>query len=379
MRRSVLGVPGHLVVLLEVFTDSDERRDAVTDRRPELLGGATADVAGHEHPRNRRPEAALVVHEPTRVEIHAPAKKGGVGVEADEHEGPARMHDLLLAGATIPEPHGLEFPGAGEADDLAVAMHHEMRIAVDLVLEQARRGELRLALHDPHLLRELGQEQPFLERRVSATDDQKLLGAAVEGTVARGAEVHARADEIVFTGNAESPVRRPRGDEHRMRLDLLAAREAEAYVAGFGPLRGDLLDAHGAEQLNLVAAGLGDESFREVGATDAVGESGVVVDSLGDTRLSAETAALDHHRVDAFSRRVDRGREACRTATDDRQVVAPALGFERQAQLAGELLIGRLDEDVAAVEHDRRNRPPTLLQETASRACSPDTTERRRR
>ena len=48
--RSVLGVPGHLVMLLEVLANGDERRDAITDRRSELLRRATANVAGHEDP-----------------------------------------------------------------------------------------------------------------------------------------------------------------------------------------------------------------------------------------------------------------------------------------------------------------------------------------
>ena len=241
-------------------------------------------------------------------------------------------------------------------------MHDEPGVVVDLVLQEPRRGELRLALHDADALGEPGEEQPFLERGVAATDDEKLVGAAIERAVAGRAEMHARTDEIVLTGNAEAPVRRSGGDEGGVRLDLLAARQAQAHVPGLRPLGGDALDAHGAEQLDLVATRLGDESLGQISAADAVGEPRVVVDALGDAGLAAEPAALDDHRVDALSRRVDRRREPGGAAADDREVVAGALGLEGETELARQLLIGGLDEDVGAVEDDRRDRPPALLQ-----------------
>ena len=95
---------------------------------------------------------------------------------------------------------------ADKLDNLGVAVHHEVRVLVDLVLEEARCGELGLSLDDPDALREPGQEHSFLERRVSATDDQKLLGPAIERAVACGAEMDAGADEVVLAGDAEAPV-----------------------------------------------------------------------------------------------------------------------------------------------------------------------------
>ena len=130
-----------------------------------------------------------------------------------------------------------------------------------------------------------------------------------------------------------------------------------------------MLDAHRAEQLHLVAAGLGDESLGEVGAADAVRESRVVVDSLGDARLTAETAALDHDRVDALPRRVDRGREPRRAATDDREVVALLLCLERQAELAASSsLVGSMSTSVPSKTIVGIDRPPFC---NSSTCCSP--------
>ena len=100
------------------------------------------------------------------------------------------------------------------------------------------------------------------------------------------------------------------------------------------PVDRDVLDAHRAEEFHLVAAGLRDEALGEVSAADALRESRVVVDALGDARLAAQPAALDHDGVDALARRVDRGGEARRSAADDRQVVAATLGLEREPELA---------------------------------------------
>src|SRR6185437_15002859 len=142
----------------------------------------------------------------------------------------------------------------------------------------------------------------------------------------------AGADQVVLAGNTETPVRGSGGDERGVRLDLLAACKAQADVPRLGAIRLDLLDAHGAEQLDLVAARLGDETLGEIAAA-AVWESRVVVDPLGDARLAAEPAALDHNRVDALARRVDGGSQSGRAAADDRQVVAAALGLEGQPEL----------------------------------------------
>ena len=104
-----------------------------------------------------------------------------------------------------------------------------------------------------------------------------------------------------------------------MRLDLLSARQAQADVTCHGTFRGDVLHAHRAEQLDLVAPCLRDEALGKIRTADTVWEARIVVDALGDPSLAAETAALDHDSVDALARRVDRRREAGGAAADDRR------------------------------------------------------------
>src|ERR1019366_7191975 len=245
----------------------------------------------------------------------AAPEKGGIGIETDEDErGPRRDH-LLLAIVAVTKPDGFELSLAGKLDHLGVAVDDEARVVVHLVLEEARRGQLRVALHDADAGGEFRQEQAFLERRVTATNDQKLVGAAVERAVTGCAEMNAGADQIVLAGNAEAAIRGPCGDQCRVGLDLLTAGETQADVTRLRPFGGDVLDADRAQELDLVATGLGDEALGE-----------------GDA------------------------------ATDDREVVAPALGLEREPELARQLLVGRLDEHVGPVKDDRRNRAASLLQ-----------------
>ncbi len=174
--------------------------------------------------------------------------------------------------------------------------------------------------------------------------------------------MHTGADQVLLTRDAETPVRRPGRDQHRMALDLLPAGQSQADVAGLSTLGGDLIDAHGAEQFDLVTTRLCDESLGEVRTANAFGEAGIVVDALGDAGLAAEPAAFDHHGVNAFSGRIDRGGEPGRAAADDREVVAAPLRLEGEPELARQHLVGGIDEHLGTVEDDGRNRAAALLQ-----------------
>ena len=72
------------------------------------------------------------------------------------------------------------------------------------------------------MLGELGEEQAFLESGVTAAEDDYLVCALVEGTVAGGAEVDACTDEVFFTVDAGAAVRGAGGDEHSSSANLLA-------------------------------------------------------------------------------------------------------------------------------------------------------------
>jgi hypothetical protein len=68
----------------------------------------------------------------------------------------------------------------------------------DFVLEDLRAFERRAVRDEADPLGELAEEQSLLEGGVPAADDEQLLGALVEGSVARRAEVDARPDELLL-------------------------------------------------------------------------------------------------------------------------------------------------------------------------------------
>ena len=100
---------------------------------------------------------------------------------------------------------------------------------------------------------------------------------------------------------------------------------------------------------------MGDEPVRQLGAADALREAGIVVDPVGRAGLAAEGAPLDHERVHPFPGRVDRRRQAGRPTAEDQDVVDGPLRVELEAELPGQLRVGRL-EQVAAVGEDDRGR-----------------------
>src|SRR5438309_3463898 len=237
-------------------------------------------------------------------------------------------------------------------------------------MHQALGGRVRCPLHDAHALGEPCQEHAFLERRVTATYDEKFLRAPVEGPIARGAEVHTGSDELVLPGDTEPAVRRAGGDERGVRGDLLAAGEAEADVIRLGLIRYDRLDADGGKELDLVASCLCDEPLTQVGAADSLGKPEVVVDTFGHAGLPAERAALYDYRIDSLACRIYGRRQARRTATRDGEVVAGALRFQREAQPPRQLLVGRLDQQRAVTEDNRGDGAAATLQLLDVTQCS---------
>ena len=93
----------------------------------------------------------------------------------------------------------------------------------------------------------------------------------------------------------------------------------------------------------------------ELAAADALGEAGEVVEALSDAGLAADAAALDDQRVDALARGVQRRGEPRGAAADDDQIVEALAGRCLQAQLGGELGVGRLDQHGAVAEEDGRD------------------------
>ena len=113
-----------------------------------------------------------------------------------------------------------------------------------------------------------------------------------------------------------------------------------------GCARGDEL---GAELLRLLPCPLG-----ELAARHPVRKAQVILDPRALARLAAGRSAFDQHRPQPLRCAVHRGGQPRRAAADDDQVVELLRRCGGQAQLAGKLGVGGLDQRLAAFRHDDR-------------------------
>ena len=222
----------------------------------------------------------------------------------------------------------------------------------DLVEQDPRPRGGGAAIDHGDMLGELREEQALLEPGVARAQDHELGRALVEGTVAGGAEVHAGADEVILARGTCAAVGRARGYQRRAGRDLLARRERDDRATASGI---DGLHRDGRQQLDAVASGLLGEAIGELGAADPLREAGVVVESLGDTRLPAERGPLDDQGAQVLAGGVDRRRQAGRPTADDHDVVGGAGCLTGESELLGELLVRGLRHVRPVGEDDRRD------------------------
>ena len=98
--------------------------------------------------------------------------------------------------------------------------------------------------------------------------------------------------------------------------------------------------------------GLNHGAVRELGARQSRRESEVVLDAHARARLSPGGRALEHDGRESLRRAVDRGGEPARPASDDDEIVDRVLERPLDADLFGELLVGRVAQEQAAAPGD---------------------------
>jgi hypothetical protein len=113
--------------------------------------------------------------------------------------------------------------------------------------------------------------------------------------------------------------------------------------------------ADGLEDLDAVALRLLGHAFGQFGAADAVGETGVVVEALGDAGLATRRGLLDDQHLGVLARAVDRRRQSRRSAADDDEVVLLLRGDAREPDSIGQLVVRRFGEERAVGKDDRRD------------------------
>ena len=234
---------------------------------------------------------------------------------ADGDEDAVDLHRGLFAGLGVDQfrgRHAQRIFHALDRGELVIPEHVDLRILEQALLQDFLGAQLVAAMHECHLLCQIGEIQGFLDGRVAAADHDDVL-AAIEEPVAGGASGHAEALELLFRRQTEPACLRAGGDDERVRQIFVAAVALEPDRV-LGQIRlyngvGDHVRAH--------MFGLGPHLIHEPRALDHVGETGIVLDIGGDGHLTARLDALDQERLQHGARRVDGGGVAGRTGADD--------------------------------------------------------------
>jgi hypothetical protein len=177
---------------------------------------------------------------------------------------------------------------------------------------------------DVDLRRELGEEAALLHRRVAAADhEERPVAEHRQGTVAHRARRDALLPELALAGAGDVvPLRGGAGgDDERARLALAVLRGVAERPAREVDLHDRLGVDDRAEALRLRA-----HARDELGAVDALGEPGEVLDVGGGRELAAGRDAAGHEaleqdRPEVGARGVDRGGVGGGAAPDDDDVV----------------------------------------------------------
>src|SRR5258707_61267 len=169
--------------------------------------------------------------------------------------------------------------------------------------------------------------------------------------------MHARAFEGFKIWDGWSPVARAAGNHDRARTGAFAVGKIEdetAVIWVARQIKTDHLvwDRHLYPKFLCLVVRAGHQSH----AGDAGRKSQIVLDPCRGTSLTAERAAVEHQRAEPFRSRIDCGREACRTSTNDHRVV-DTVGIDRpnQPDATGEFSLARIAQQLSArAQHDRQ-------------------------
>ena len=350
--------------------DAGHHLRAFADRAADPLDRARAHVADREDARDARLEQLRLVlrqragagaagdDEAGLVQFEAALRdQAGLGFRADEHEQVLQRQPALLAVATVAPADGLQRVAAFELAQLLVRQQLDVGGALDAVDQVARhrRRQPRAADQHDHLGRVIGQEHRRLAGRVAAADDHHRLPAADAGLDRRGPVPDAPALEARQRVEVGTAVARAGGDHRGARPHRAAVLQRQAQLVVLAvALAAHLGDLGRDQHVGAELLGLDEGPARQRLARDAGREAEVVLDARARAGLAAERAAVHHQHRQPLRRRVHRGRQARRAGADDGHVVElGALAHVDDAHAAGDLLVGRVDQHVAAGADDQ--------------------------
>src|SRR5690349_19433852 len=140
--------------------------------------------------------------------------------------------------------------------------------------------------------------QSFLHSRVAAAYDHNLLGALIKRTITGGAEMNACTDVIILTGDVEPPVGGPGGNQDRARVIMLSVRGIDLVIALF---HFETFHIHRLQDLYAKAPRLLSDALGKFLPADAFRKAREVIQADCDSRLPAQTGALDQEHLRAFA------------------------------------------------------------------------------
>ena len=223
-----------------------------------------------------------------------------------------------------------------EGGDLAASADQDAGAleVVDQVVRH-RLAQVGPAVEQCHERAAAGEPDRRLGGRVPAADNTDPCRAAALGLLWPRRVEDADAFVRLDLRNREPSVLGSGREDDGARPHLLSALEPHEMVLDAG------LERDGAVRRGRAGAELpclADRADRQFRAADARREAEVVLDPPRCPRLAAESAALDHERVEPLRRAVDGGAEPGRAASDDEQVDRLGLvEVEPDAQRPGHL------------------------------------------
>jgi hypothetical protein len=211
---------------------------------------------------------------------------------ADREEQAGRLDVAHRAGLEVLHPGLLHHPVAQHLGHLVREEDLDLGVGAGPVLHDLRRAQLVTAMDDVDLRPVLGEEARLLHGRVAAADhEQRLTAKQGQGAIAHRARAHALLPQLAVAG-AGGVVALGGGaggdDDHPGHALALVAGVAERPPRQIDPGDGLGVD-HRAE-----AHRLGAEAVAQLGAVDALGEAGEVLDVGGGGELATGGDAPGH-------------------------------------------------------------------------------------
>src|SRR5205809_4310600 len=289
-----------------------------------VLHVAAGEDAGEARLRRARPghDVAALVH------LELACEELRVGLVADGDEEALGLERAALVGACVLDHHAGDPAVLRLAQDLA--HHHvppelDLRVPPGAVLHDLGGAQLVAAVEHAHARGVLGQEVRLLHGRVAAAHHHHVL-LLEEEAVAGGAGRDAVPHERLLGGEAEELGRGAGGDDERLGA-LLPAVHGEPEGA-----RREVGGGHVAvEVARPEARRLLLEDLHHLGAEDAVGETGIVLDVGRNGELAARLRALDDRGAQVGARGVERGGQAGGAGAEDQHAMCVRIGHGEAA------------------------------------------------